>query len=556
MSVQTEWLSWGLARLAQGLAGARPEPSRGLHGWALANRRLRGEMPFTLTDYPYLEELYADPATEAVIMKAGQVGVTEYGINRALWTTCEVGGSVLFVLPVWSPDASDFSQARLKAAIEDSPDILAQAAGIDNVGLKRVGLGLIYCRGSERRHSLKEMAVDLVVVEELDECNQANLPFAFRRLDHSTLRHRLLISNPTLPGYGIHALWEESDQREWTVPCPSCGRRQPLVFERNLEPPAQDRAAFWACEKCRAPLDRLRGEWVAGQPSRALRAYHITQALSPRVTAGELWADWQDAEGDVFKEAAHFNLRRGEPYAAKGQKVELGSLLGLKEGYPLPPLGKACSMGVDVGTVLHVRISERAEGGRKRAVYIGTVPEFDDLDPLMKAYDVACAVVDALPETRKAREFVSRFKRRAFMAYYATDPKAAPEEWDEGERVVNLARTSACDSVMSRISGGGLLLPDNVAALLPRDARAGHSHYLVHMTTPVRVRRLNSRGQEVAEWTSSGKPDHFFHAEVYDEAAFRHLLGKGTPAGQSWQAVAQAHEDLRRRSPWRSPGEE
>lgn len=516
--------------------------------WVAANRRLRGGLPFRLDDYPYLRELYEDPTPDVVLMKAGQVGATEYGINRALWTATELMANVLFVLPVWTPDASDFSQARLKAAIEDSPPIFEQASGIDNVGLKRIGLGLIYCRGSERRHALKEMPIDLIIVEELDECNQANLPFAYRRLDHSKLRHRALISNPTLPGTGIHAVWLTTDQREWEVRCPGCGREQPLTFERNLL--ARREVAYWGCEKCGRDLDRLTGRWVAHQPESPLRGYHIPQALSPRVTAQDIFDDWQQSQGDLFKEQAHYNLRRGEPYAAKGQQIDLAHLMSLREpGYRMPdatPKG-ACSMGVDVGTVLHVRVSQRGEGGRKRAVYIGTVEEFEQLDGLMTRYDVARCVIDALPETRKAREFIVRHKGRVFMAFYTDDPKKEVE-WDLDQRTVLLPRTPVCDTMSFRIAQGGLALPENADRLEPRDAHSGLSQYVIHLKTPVRILRKNTRGEEVAVWSDQDKPDHFFHAEIYDEVAFG-TLGGAVKASSKWSGAMT--EGLDRTSPWK-----
>lgn len=541
---QGGWLSWGLDRLAQGLLGSERRPAEEFRAWTLGARRLSSGASFRLDDYPYLENLYRDPVAESILMKAGQVGATEYAVNRALWTTCEAGANVLFVLPVWTPDASDFSQARLKAAIEDSPDILARAAGIDNVGLKRVGRGLIYCRGSERRHSLKEMPIDLVIVEELDECNQANLPFAYRRLDHSLLKHRLMISNPTLPGYGIHALWEESDQRAWQVKC-ECGRWQALMFDRNLLPGPP---AFWGCEKCGRLLDRTAGEWIAAHPERPMRGYHIPQALSHRITAQELLDDWHGSEGNSFKEQAFFNLRLGEPYAARGQQIELGRLLELRGEDPMPQVGRKCSMGVDVGTVLHVRISQRAEGGQKRAVWVGEVRDFADLRPLMSAYDVACAVVDALPETRAAQGFQAAFRGRVWLAYYEDNPKAPPAVWRKADSTVLLQRTAAADAVRDRVAAGGLLLPAKAEVLEPRDPRSGFSLWLLHLCVPVRLRRINARGQEVAVWNSAGRADHFFHAEVYDEAAFGHIE-EGLAGTGRWSPKAM--DGLTRKSPWK-----
>ena len=54
-------------------------------------------------------------------------------------------------------------------------------------------------------------------------CSPDAKVMAKERLSHSNYRRIIELSNPSLPGYGIDESYLESDQRHWTLRCPSCG---------------------------------------------------------------------------------------------------------------------------------------------------------------------------------------------------------------------------------------------------------------------------------------------------------------------------------------------
>jgi len=59
-------------------------------------------------------------------------------------------------------------------------------------------------------------------------------------------------------------------------------------------------------------------------------------------------------------------------------------------------------MGVDQGKDLHVVIGKRG-WDKSRMVHLGVYKDWEDLDRLMKSFNVSRCVVDALPETRTAK---------------------------------------------------------------------------------------------------------------------------------------------------------
>lgn len=489
--------------------------------WA-AKRRIIDERPFSLERYPFLAQIYADTNQRIVLKKPAQMGLSEWAVNRALWALDEWGMDILYLLPA-DDEAYDFSNGRFGPAIEESEYLADLFTDVANVQHKRAGERNFYIRGSNSRSKLKSIPIDFLIVDEYDEMTQKNLPVARRRLDASPYKWEIDLSTPTVPEFGIDARYQDSDQHQWEVHCPACGRWQVPAWPENINLEA-DPATYW-CASCHHPTETFLawlGRWTAQNPSSNLRGYHLTQMVSPTKTAAEMAEEARKADEDPAIEQEFYNQGLGEAHVAKGGALDDDLLLACRnpEYRDMPSTGRRCSMGVDVGKVLHVRISAR-DGERKRAMYIGTVPQFEDLDPLMARYDVGCAVIDEKPETRKSMEFCQKFPGRAFAARYDIEDKAELAHWDPDKRIVRLNRTVAMDKVMTRVQTRSLILPAH-AQTMP--------DYFAHMKAPKRVLATNKRtGEQVYRYVESSRPDHFAHAELYDEMAWLRL-GTYTPA--------------------------
>jgi hypothetical protein len=74
---------------------------------------------------------------------------------------------------------------------------------------------------------------------------------------------------------------------------------------------------------------------------------------------------------------------------------------------------------------------------------------------------------------------------------------------------VSIARTMAMDGVYDVIASLDERWPTGIC-------RA--AEVVDHLTAPVRVTRLDDKGQEQIDWAHT-KPDHLFHATVYDRIA-------------------------------------
>lgn len=539
------------------------------------------ERPFDLTRHRYLTGLYACTAREMVVYKAGQLGVSELLVSYALHAADERRATVLYVMPT-EQHVSDFSSARIGPAIEASPYLAAIVVeggrsttgaaggkrGADRVTLKRVRNRFIYLRGAQvdakgNANQLKSIDADVLIIDEEDEMDPRAIPIAEKRLGHSEIGEIRKVSTPTYGGFGIHAEWLRSDQREWFVRCGHCGNRQPLTIDdvvtewdelgrprrwHGMAPlsvsPRHDNAvtggedsagnqhyvneseAWAACRKCGQALDRLGdGEWVAargnaGAAGGDVAGFHVTKLFSPATPLMTLIKNLDTVDETARKEA--YNQDLGEPYTPRGGQMTDDQLDAARRDYAHGPvmLGEgderrpeACVMGVDVGKVLHcvIRGAIDPETGARPQRFAGEVESWARLEALMAQYHVTAAVIDALPETTKAREFQAKYpKGRVFLAYFvgqrAGTKNEDPRAWNWDEGVVNCDRTRTLDEMYAAITAKASTLPGHA-----RDVR----DYYAQMKAPVRVVERSANGTPVAMYVEGNNPDHFAFAENY-----------------------------------------
>jgi hypothetical protein len=511
--------------------------------------------PFDLSRHRYLEPIYADSAREAVYMKAGQVGISEYLISWILWSADERKATGLYVFPT-DTHVSDFSAARLGPAIE--PGVSQYLAGIvvagstggqrgaDRVTLKRIRDRFIYFRGAQvskdgRAPQLRSIDADALVLDEYDEMDAAAPPLARERLGHSGIAETRIASTPTYSGVGVHALYLASDQRAWHVACPHCGSRQPLEIGdlvtawdplgRPSEWHGKGADPFLACRKCAKPLDRgALGEWVPAYPDRPVHGYHISRLFTAYRPLAELLESLSSLDENKRQQA--YNQGLGLPYRSPTALALSDEILdACRREYALgrpPKTDTFC--GVDVGSVLHVVIRERV-GDDLEQRYAGMLTTFDQLEQICKQYRVAKLVIDALPETRSARKFQAGQKRgMVWLAYYVNQAvgskKEDPRDWNAKEGAVNMDRTRTLDETLGKFLAASQGEPGST---LPASARAMRDYY-AHLKAPERVLRRTEDGTQVPAYIESG-PDHFAHAENYCAAAAACPYGVGWARG-------------------------
>lgn len=541
-------------------------PKLGLLDWSVSHREnLIPDRPFDLVHHAYLKTIYACTAKEIVIHKAGQMGISEYLISAAMHACDQRNATVLYVFPT-DAHVSDFSAARLGPAIEASPylqSVLIEGSGkggkrgSDKVTLKRIRNRYLYFRGAAVKidgnaSQLKSIDADLLVLDELDEMDQRAPAIAKKRLGHSMIGEIRYASTPTYHGVGIHAAYLDTNQLVWEVQCPACKKAQTVTIRHCVtEFDTLDRPTAWHQDKdgkpvllcnnpkCKKPLpaEALTGEdgtghWVSAltgyeyQPAEANRddsvGFHVTKFMSPALDLDSIIQGLASNDETRRKEAINQDL--GEPYKPKGTGITDADLDGLRGDYHLGGR-EACFMGVDVGSVLNVviRAKEDPETGERKALYIGEVDSFEDVGRLIKQFKPVVCVIDALPETRKARELQSDFRfGQVWICYYTQgatgSKKQDPSQWDYKERQITADRTRTLDAMYGHFFDGINTLPAEA-----RDIK----RYYAQIKAPVRTVVKGKDGVTVAKYIESSA-DHYAHAENYCSIAASRPFVKAT----------------------------
>jgi hypothetical protein len=383
-----------------------------------------------------------------------------------------------------------------------------------------------------------------MVLDEFDELDETAVSLASKRLNASLVKRLVMISTPSIPGRGIDQAYQASDKRVYQTPCAGCGTWQSYDFfgtiRCNGEP--WDEWQKWSqarvsmtevtmhCPACGREISEeercAEGRWVSLQPEvKRVHGYHLPWWAFPFIDLQELAHNAVSPNPSELDELFHSDL--GLPYGTAGGQVTDSMLAQLSAALPdgQMPDGpwKDTTMGIDVGTRLHYRISSvNVADGHIYVRDMNSVPNFSELNPLMMRYSVRQAVIDAEPELHAAIEFCEKWKGRAFRSFYPSAPSALKGiefnvKKDSYDVMTN--RNMMLDAVYATISSASERWP------------AGFTHdpdIIAQFKSSTRVKYTDDAGQQHIAWAHAG-PDHYAHAMVFDLVARKTL-----PATQSF----------------------
>ena len=466
------------------LKNANPAP---FHEWV--NDIMLDGRPFSYKHHEYLVEPYKDSHPNQVEIKATQLGLTSKAMLRVVYSL-RYGNyrGVLYLFPSKS-DVTDFSRSRVKPLMEDNPDNIGSWVGdLDDVNLKKIWKSFLYLRGMRSRVGLKSAPADFVIFDELDEAPQNAIDMAMERMAHSETKVSLKLSNPTLPDFGIDKAFQETDQQFWLLKCEKCNQYTDLVetFPDTLKHVNGD--VVRACSKCDAELDPSVGEWVAKHPDvKDKRGRQYSQLYSHYVEPADILHQFMTTNNLTD----FYNLKIGLAYVEAQNRLSVQEVLSLcsNEGIRSSD-GGPCSMGVDQGKGLHVVIGKKYFDTDGKIVHVDVYKDWEELDRLMKNFNVNRCVVDALPEQRNARAFANRFKGKVYLNYY-NEHQRGSYAWNDKEFTVSCNRTESLDASHREVMERAIVIPKeceiikdfakhlhNVAKRLEEDEESGSKRYV------------------------------------------------------------------------------
>jgi hypothetical protein len=415
------------------------------------------------------------------------------------------------------------------------------------VTFKQVRESFLYLRGGWSTSALKSFPADVLILDEFDEMAGSAVALARRRLNASLVRREVDISTPSVPGFGIHRMFLDSDQHRYEQRH-RCGAWVVYDFLRDVRVRGQAHDAWgeWAAEEIRrhpvvlhcpecgdAVSDEERlseGRWEAMAPEvQGLRGYWVPPLAFPSVNLLRLAA--AAVNPDPFERQQFFQSDLGLPYTVAGSKVTLDQILQLASPLENGALPKGRwidpTMGVDIGFKKHYKVSATSATDQKRyTLAVGSVDEWADLDGLMRHFRIRRCIVDAQPDLDSAKEFAARWPGRVLRAFYPGPSALKGQLWHmdgldlkklRNRRltgrlkvdVVTINRTMAMDRVRAIIVKLAEPAPTSVV---------NDPEFQAHLQSPTRTTMPDTRGQPVSVWLHSG-PDHLMHACIYDMVA-------------------------------------
>jgi len=514
--------------------------------------------PMIFDDKPWLVALYADDHPFKVVEKCVQVGVSDMAIVHMLYW-CWQGYSTLYVLPDDDVCAS-FVFNRIKPIFDDSKFYASALTpgSADNVRLKKLWKGTTKFVGCRTRKSMREYPADRLIVDELDECNLEILAWARDRLAAARIRtgappEELDISNPSVEDYGIDARYLQSDQKEWRIKCEHCNEWQTLDwFVHAVEQTARlhydvlDKEWFedknirrqrdmrLYCSSCHKPINRFgKAQWVANRPQVLdSSGYRISQLFTSQTTIGDIHGEFTRSLAVPILRQRFHNSILGQPYREEGNYISpelLASCVDPEYYHPVrwvepkkeDEKGKRIYanpvvMGVDVGGEFHVKISELMPDGKRRSLFIGRIPVDEDwasLSALLKAWHVDRCVVDMEPEISAAKKFRKQHPGIVFLCDYPPNPTKMDLGVDLATRLIKVDKHQSLDESYAEYAQGHIILPADYRSI-------DKGEFVKQMGTPKRIYTQRGAAKILqATWSEGGKPDHYRHADNYENMA-------------------------------------
>lgn len=498
--------------------------------WLAVNyHKTHKNIPLDFEHFKYLKQIYKDDADQIVMIKSTQCGISEYLIVRTAILSMKKR-NILYVLPT-EQIRNRFVATRVNKSIEYTPQYRFNRRASKSSGLKEIGSGMINLVGSNAQSVFTEFVAHDVIIDELDQCNLANVYMSVERQSSIEDKTMMKVSNPTILDFGIDEEYKKSDKKVWMIKCSSCNEYiKPDFFEHIVEQVSKNeyviRDRAWdydcgrdilpICHKCKKPFDRYgHGQWVKQNQKSAISGYHVSKIFSTKVKMTELLDRFNEGLTNDKKLQRFYNGDLGEAFTASGAKISAEMLNDCVRDYSLlEECKEPCLIGIDVGGLINVIIAKFAPNRKDlQAIYINTVQDEKDILDLFKRYNIILGIIDSKPEMRMSRRLVATLKN-LWMVDYLTESTRDVIQPDK--KMIKTDRTTSLDGVKEAVLLQSFLLPKNAKSI---------EDFYDQMTSSTRIWQSRDDTIEGGRyvWIES-KPDHYFHCSCYLKIAQKLLL--------------------------------
>ncbi len=478
--------------------------------WILDNKfqTERGE-PFEFINHRFLIDYMADDHPDICATKAAQVGATlaetfddfhlagirKLNVIHTLQNNDVIKG---FVVPKVDP------------VIACNP-VIRDMLKSDSQNLKKFNDNYVFFRGASTESQAINISADVLKIDELDRSDQKVVQTFESRTDYSQNMRIKRFSNPSSVGFGVDALFQDSDQRYWFVKCSHCNHEWYMDFYKDENGKChyvdQERQIY-ACGKCDKEIgtsERIRGRWVIKYPSRTYRhGYWFSQMMSPWFSAARIVKKFEDTATDVF-----YNFTLGKAYTSEDMIVNRQTILRACAPSTIPKINVA--MGVDQNANEQIWVAATPQG----IFAHGKTHSWEEFEHLKLMWN-AVVVADPNPYPVKPKQLASKYND-FYICYFQDQTDLSLLKWIEKESKVFADRTRLLDTVANEITEARLLFREHPYAL---------EDYIEDWSNLYRTTVETEDGRTKSVWLKKlGKESDFSFATAYCRIALSRLMG-------------------------------
>ncbi len=486
--------------------------------WTLRHLTTEKGEKLDYTVRPYMPEYIRDFHPHIAAKKAAQLGFTTASVEKLIWFGDQNAVTGIYTFPS-ATDVEEFSKLRFKQMIINSPYLMSRMTGVDSARSKQIGDSTFYFRGTMTERQAISVPADILVHDELDFSAPDVKETYSPRLSASKYKYIWEFSTPTIPNYGIDAIFRLSDKKFWFLKCTRCNTWQTVDYFRNTMPRKKKRGYYYGCKKCGKVLNRMKGEWITKYPNRTkdgrgIRGYFIPQTIAPFISADYLVSEHEKAKRGIKGEKVFYNFNLGLPFET-GDTVLTREILKGRLMDEMPVFSRIY-MGVDQGDILHIEIGGVSVDGRRCIFHVESTDRFGRIEELIEQYDVSTCVIDGLPNKHSAKQVRDKYPGRVYLAYYTDAAQGLwnPRNPEKEPYSIVINNLDALDNTAAEwVSGKAGLIRSNLTTPLIET-------WIDHMLGMKRAEIEDKRGQNVPRWLKVAA-DHYRHADLYHYIAVK-----------------------------------
>lgn len=473
--------------------------------WITANQFVNeSQKPMEFTRHRFLLEPFEDMHPDIVVKKSAQIGFSVLSILKSFWLAKYGDMTTIYVLPT-QDIVKSFVQPKIDPLIVSNPK-LAQMITKDSITLKQVGDRFIHYKGSSSQREAISTTADLLVIDEYDRCLDMNVLNTYdSRLQASEYGWRWRFSNPSQVGFGVDALFNDSDQRHWMV-THSCGYTWYMDFESDGKCHYVDKKRkIYACGECDGEvtnLERQNGQWIARYPGHKRHGYWFSQMMAPWVSAERILEQEEESSIDFF-----YNFVLGKAYTPSDMIVNRETIL--RANAPSTIQKQVVAMGVDqdAGGCYYELMTPQGVFGH------GYVKSWEEIEHIKLMYQ-ATVVCDPNPYSTMPKQMAEKYSDW-YMCYFKDMKGLNTVEWKGS--VVYADRTRVIDIVANEIVHAKLLFRERPYEL---------EDVISHWENLYRTTVVKEDGHSKSTWIKKeGRQSDYPFALTYARIALSRMLG-------------------------------